>query len=142
MNRHIRYLTVSRINHTGCIISEIMRVKYLKYDSYPPQCYQGAEACLILPICHFRKDWQKFSQLGRNDFTQLSTCSASSAKLQSAQEEGETAIINVNPTQLSDHMDHPVLVMREIQNQREQLTDWRIFRMVLQWARSSARRRA
>ena len=63
-------------------------------------------------------------------------------RLTSAQEEVETAIINVNLTKLSEHMDHPVVVMREIQNRREQLTDWRIFRMVLQWARSSARRRA
>ena len=28
---------------------------------------------LLLPICHFRKCFQKFSQLSRNDFTQLCT---------------------------------------------------------------------
>ena len=38
---------------------------------FPPLCCQREEACLLLPTCHFRKDLQKFSQLSRNDFTQL-----------------------------------------------------------------------
>ena len=40
---------------------------------FPPLCCQRGEACLLLPICHFRKDLQKFSQLSRNNFTQLCT---------------------------------------------------------------------
>ena len=57
MNRHIGYLTVSLINHTGCIISEIMRVKYLKYDSYPqfpitshPNNLSRGRYCTIPPL--------------------------------------------------------------------------------------------
>ena len=43
-------------------------------------CYGGCQPPLFspcLPISHFRKDWQKLSQLSLNNFTQLCSCTYS-----------------------------------------------------------------